>query len=131
MRYPNPAVGILVPASAQSLSRVITMPSLFASSRWLALVGLTILAVGCKKKIPDPDTAGAAPPMVHTGAPLTEGDCKEFAEKLEKAVAAGDSRTVERLFASPTCSNDPSATSGCRRTIRKAYSQARRIPAGS
>ena len=48
------------------------MPSLFASSRWLALVGLTVLVVGCKKKVPDPESAGAAPAMVHTGAPLTD-----------------------------------------------------------
>jgi tetratricopeptide (TPR) repeat protein len=74
------------------------VPSLFASSRWLALVGLTLLAVGCKKKVPDPESAGAAPPMAHTGPPLTEDDAKEFGEKLEKAAATGDTATANKLF---------------------------------
>jgi tetratricopeptide (TPR) repeat protein len=74
------------------------MRSLFASSQWLALVGLTVLVVGCKKKVPDPESAGAAPAMVHTGAPLTEDDCKAFGEKLETAVAAGDTAEVNRLL---------------------------------
>lgn len=74
------------------------MPSLFASSRWLAVVGLTVLLIGCKKKVPDPESAGAAPAAAHTGAPLTEDDYRAFGEKLEKAVAAGDNATVEKLF---------------------------------
>jgi tetratricopeptide (TPR) repeat protein len=74
------------------------MPNLFASSRWLALVGLIVLVVGCKKKVPDPESADPAPAMVHTGPPLTEDDCKEFGEKLEKAVADGDSATVNKLL---------------------------------
>lgn len=74
------------------------MPSLFASSRWSALIGLTILLVGCNKKVPDPDSAGAAPAMAHTVAPLTEDDCKEFGESLENAVAVGDPAAVNRLF---------------------------------
>lgn len=74
------------------------MPRLVTSTRWLALVGLIVILVGCKKKVPDPDSAGAAPAMVHTGPPLTEEDGKEFGEKLEKAVIAGDTATVNKLF---------------------------------
>src|SRR5262245_18796310 len=74
------------------------MPRLFASSRWLAVVGLAIQLVGCGKKRPDPDSADPAPAAVHVGDPLTEDDCKEFGEKLEKATVAGDTATVNKLF---------------------------------
>lgn len=74
------------------------MRSRFTSSRWLALIGLAVLLVGCKKKVRDPDSADPAPAMVNTGAPLTEDDYKEFGEKIEKAVATGDADALNRLF---------------------------------
>lgn len=74
------------------------MPSFFSSSQWPVLVGLTFLIVGCSKNLPDPDSAGAAPAMAHTGAPLTEDDCKKFGENLENAVLAEDTAEFNRLF---------------------------------
>jgi hypothetical protein len=74
------------------------MPGIFSSSRWLALAAIAALAIGCKKNTPDPETAGAAPAMAHTGPPLTEADCEEFGQKLEKAVADGDRAAVKQLL---------------------------------
>jgi tetratricopeptide (TPR) repeat protein len=80
------------------LSQGTIMSSLFASSRWLALASFTILIVGCSKKVPNPESAGVAPAVAHTGAPLTEDDCREFGEKLQKAIAIGDTAAAHRLF---------------------------------
>ena len=58
------------------------MPTTCPSPRRLTLVMVTVLAVGCgKKNIPDPDSAGPAPPVAgQTGPPLTEKDYQEFGE---------------------------------------------------
>lgn len=99
MLHPNPAGSIVVSANALHLRQGIAMPSLFAPPRWLAVVALTgLLVVGCKKKVRDPESAGPAPAAAHTGAPLTENDCKEFGEKLAKAVADEDKAAVKNLF---------------------------------
>jgi tetratricopeptide (TPR) repeat protein len=76
------------------------MSRIFPSS--LLLVAIAVLVVGCKKKLPDPDpdpdAADPAPPVEHTGLPLTEQDYQEFGQSLEKAVATGDKATVDRLL---------------------------------
>ncbi len=68
--------------------------------RWpillLLLVGVT--PFGCGKKqaaISEPEDAGT---RFHAGAEITEQECKEFADKLEKAVKARDRATYNRLF---------------------------------
>ncbi len=73
------------------------MQRMFPSSRWLVLIAVGLFALGCKKKLPDPDSAGPAPPVVQ-GTPATEDECKEFGEKLAKAVAEGDKAEVDRLI---------------------------------
>jgi tetratricopeptide (TPR) repeat protein len=73
------------------------MRTLTPPLRWLVLALVVTLAVGCKKKNPDPDAAGPAPRVEHTGPPLTEDDYKEFGAKLEKAVIDGDKAEVDRL----------------------------------
>jgi tetratricopeptide (TPR) repeat protein len=73
------------------------MRILTPSSRWLIVAAVAAIAVGCKKKGPDPDTPGPAPAVAHTGPPLTGDDYREFGAKLERAVAEGDKTEVDRL----------------------------------
>jgi tetratricopeptide (TPR) repeat protein len=96
MLYPHLAAVMVL--SNESSSHGATMPSLFSSSRWLLLVVGTCLSVGCQKKTRDPDSADPAPAIKHTGPPVTEDECKEFAKKLEKAVADGNKAEFDKLI---------------------------------
>jgi tetratricopeptide (TPR) repeat protein len=74
------------------------MPRHLSFSLRLTLLGLLLIA-GCKKKnLGSPSAIGAAPALVHTGAPLTEADGQAFGEQLEIAVASGDVEMVKALM---------------------------------
>lgn len=65
----------------------------------MALIPVAFLAAGCRSKNnSDPATPSAAPQLVQTGAPVSAEDAKQFGEALEKAIAANDRPSVEKLL---------------------------------
>ncbi len=75
------------------------MPQLSFTRQATLVMLVAVLAFGCQKKTPSPDSPTPAPPVAaHTGPPLTDADYQEFGEKLETAIATGDQAEASRLF---------------------------------
>lgn len=65
----------------------------------LVLVPLSLLATGCGSKSNSGTAIPAtAPQVVLTGPPVTADEAKQFGEALEKAIAANDRPSVEKLL---------------------------------
>ena len=61
-------------------------------------IAATTLIAGCRPSPRTVPAVGSPAPAVADGTPATEADCREFAVKVEKAVADKDRATLGQLF---------------------------------
>lgn len=68
-----------------------------AHARCLVLLWMAVVLgqVGCQRGVPN--AASPAPAMKVTGAPITEAEAEEFADRMTQAVAARDAAAIDRL----------------------------------
>jgi hypothetical protein len=69
--------------------------------RWIsALLVAFACTTGCSSKqaTVDPQATANFVASLHTGAPLTEKDCREFADKLTQAIRDGDSASANAMI---------------------------------
>jgi tetratricopeptide (TPR) repeat protein len=64
----------------------------------LLLTIMLILSAACNRGPDLPDAGAPAPPVKNQGAPVTEGDARQFAAQLSRALTAGDMAEVDRLL---------------------------------